>query len=261
MCYSALLIGQGVNFKVSLELKCHDYIAMFNLGNLNLAPFFATNRNEAFKITVLTLILPFLKINNWSIFFKLCQFFRNQRPVSVHSLYLIFPRCAPEEGSDDLARIQGMLGTVEAGEGRTFGTQAVMQLVCLCITLAIAVIGGGVTGIIINIESLFDPLRDHELFNDDHYWSLPSDVKDLKEKEFTLEPLPSNGDRAGSFSKVAPEPWDRPWVAATSMHHQLSIDTLDALGPQLSPRGSSKFFEIYLKHSARTSPTQTDGNL
>ena len=62
------------------------------------------------------------------------------------SLYMVFPMAAPKEGSRKLAKIQGMFDKdhhdlIEPGEDRGMGTQALIQLSALAITLAVAVVG------------------------------------------------------------------------------------------------------------------------
>ena len=64
-----------------------------------------------------------------------------------HSLYLIYPRCAPVSGSEDLERIQALLPRIEEGEGRTVEMQTIYQLIGLVVTLAIALISGALTGL------------------------------------------------------------------------------------------------------------------
>jgi len=140
------------------------------------------------------------------------------------SLYLTFPRCAPEEGSDELTAAQAELGSIEAGEGRSQSTQAAFQVAALAITLALAIVSGAVTGLLLNVQSLFDPLHDHQLFDDQHFWSLPADVASGKEeKTFMLDDMAAptvatisngvgdddnagsgGGSQRGSFSRVAP---------------------------------------------------------
>ena len=58
----------------------------------------------------------------------------------------MYPALSPEEGEDDLKRIQSLLPVVEAGEGRTLATQATFQLIGLFATLVLALVTGGVTG-------------------------------------------------------------------------------------------------------------------
>ena len=82
------------------------------------------------------------------------------------ALYLIIGNMAPEEGTEKLARLQGNLSSIEAGLGWSAQYQALMQLTGLGITLAIAIIAGTCTGLLINMEFLFSSLHDHELFED-----------------------------------------------------------------------------------------------
>ena len=58
------------------------------------------------------------------------------------------------------------LSDIGAGPGWTASQQAATQLYALGITLALAVITGLATGVILNIEFLFHGLKDHELFED-----------------------------------------------------------------------------------------------
>ena len=52
----------------------------------------------------------------------------------------------------------------------------------LLVTLAMAITAGAVTGLIINVEGLFDPLKDHQFFNDEFFWNLPTDAKPSSKK-------------------------------------------------------------------------------
>ena len=45
-----------------------------------------------------------------------------------------------------------------------------MQLASLGVTLAISVVGGLITGYFIHIEWIFNPLKDHELFEDELFF-------------------------------------------------------------------------------------------
>ena len=64
-----------------------------------------------------------------------------------HSLYLIYPRCAPISGSEDLQRVQALVPRIDEGEGRTVEMQTIYQLIGLVVTLAIALISGALTGL------------------------------------------------------------------------------------------------------------------
>ena len=61
-------------------------------------------------------------------------------------MYLIYPRCSPNSGSEDLKRLQALVPSIEEGEGRTVGMQTMIQLIGLVVTLSIAMIGGALTG-------------------------------------------------------------------------------------------------------------------
>ena len=58
----------------------------------------------------------------------------------------MYPTLTPEEGDDNLKRIQSLLPGIEAGEGRTQAMQATFQLIGLFATLVLALITGGVAG-------------------------------------------------------------------------------------------------------------------
>ena len=82
------------------------------------------------------------------------------------ALYIIMGNMAPVEGTEELAILQSKLSQIEGGLGWTAQYQALMQLTALGITLAIAVVAGIFTGLLINIEFLCSSLKDHELFED-----------------------------------------------------------------------------------------------
>ena len=64
--------------------------------------------------------------------------------VCPSSLFLVFPARAPTSASE-LTAAQVGLG-VGTGEGRSAAVQAGYQLACLATTLAIAIVGGLITG-------------------------------------------------------------------------------------------------------------------
>ena len=109
------------------------------------------------------------------------------------ALYLVMPNMAPSaENETRLAELQAKLPSIEAGEGRTAWTQvtsdwpgiidealimhqALMQLASLGVTMAMAVVGGLITGYIIHIDWIFSILKDHELFDDSEFFDIPED--------------------------------------------------------------------------------------
>ncbi|CAB4055552.1 SLC42A [Lepeophtheirus salmonis] len=87
--------------------------------------------------------------------------------------YTIFPSSAP---SDELLlnMLRENIPGVQPGSGRQPSTQALIQLLALAITLFVAIIMGYITGLILNIKSLFNPLEDDQLFDDFYFWRLPN---------------------------------------------------------------------------------------
>ena len=64
------------------------------------------------------------------------------------NLYKIFPRAAPEEGSDELQTLRTDLDweDLPAGEGRSFRRQAIVQMMAVFVTFIISVVTGILTG-------------------------------------------------------------------------------------------------------------------
>ena len=82
------------------------------------------------------------------------------------SLYMIFKSAAPNEGSDKLQELQDQFpDLISAGENRTLGSQALMQLAALVITVCLAIVCGSITGILLNVQSAFNPLGEQEFFD------------------------------------------------------------------------------------------------
>ncbi len=81
-----------------------------------------------------------------SIFF--C-YFANVHNYGEAVFYATFGEATPLEGSSELrelvTRLPHLKGT--SGQARTMGTQALMQLAALLITLAMALVGGLLTGL------------------------------------------------------------------------------------------------------------------
>ena len=66
-----------------------------------------------------------------------------------------FPARAPVAGSSDLLTAQMAINEIVAGSGRTAIQQAGFQLLAILITLAIAIVGGAVTGTHSHLHILF----------------------------------------------------------------------------------------------------------
>lgn len=128
------------------------------------------------------------------------------------SLYLLFPKSAPEADSSELLQVQGELpGLIEAGEGRSMSTQALMQLAALAITIGLSIVSGAITGIILNVSSLFEGLSDYQLFDDSYFWSLPKEGPDhdnAEERQMTTFAVinEDSGQAVVKRTQVDPEP-------------------------------------------------------
>lgn len=64
------------------------------------------------------------------------------------------------------------------GLGWSSGKQAAFQFAALAVTLALAIAGGLLTGVIVK-QPFFDPLRDEALYDDGEFWEVPSDFRPL----------------------------------------------------------------------------------
>jgi hypothetical protein len=94
------------------------------------------------------------------------------------ALYLLVGNMAPPADSEALAAAQALLpGQVEAGPGHSASYQAGIQLTVLGISLAVAIGGGLIAGIIINIPFLTSSMNDTELFDDFQFWQGPDEAE------------------------------------------------------------------------------------
>lgn len=64
------------------------------------------------------------------------------------------------------------------GLGRTSGMQATYQLIGIASTVGIAIVGGTLTGIILNTRAMRQLAKD-EHHDDDIYWNVPEDFKHI----------------------------------------------------------------------------------
>ena len=51
--------------------------------------------------------------------------------------------------------------------------QALAQLLALGVTLLVAIVTGYITGVVIGIKGIFDPMDDDEMFHDDIFFQIP----------------------------------------------------------------------------------------
>jgi len=108
------------------------------------------------------------------------------------ALYLIVGNMAPEEGTEALAKAQAELPSVEAGPGYTASHQAGIQMTVLGISLAVSVIGGLITGIIINIPFLTSTMHDGELYDDFQFFDGVDESEPYSKDLLTPEPPPES---------------------------------------------------------------------
>ncbi|XP_067133254.1 LOW QUALITY PROTEIN: ammonium transporter Rh type B-like [Centruroides vittatus] len=85
-------------------------------------------------------------------------------------IYELFPALAPLENSTDLYEIHADYVPIDAGKNRSTSQQAVYQLVALVSTLAISIIGGLLTGVLLKLR-IWDP-SEHEYSCDVNFWKL-----------------------------------------------------------------------------------------
>ncbi|KAG0724395.1 Ammonium transporter Rh type B-B [Chionoecetes opilio] len=109
------------------------------------------------------------------------------------SLYEIFPSRAPVEGSVDLDRLHTVLPGLEAGAGYSGAQQALHQLYALLITLAIAIIGGIATGLVLRLKP-FMVLKTEELYEDEKWWIMEEEEEEGHKGSVTI-PMADNGAR------------------------------------------------------------------
>ncbi|XP_042218654.1 ammonium transporter Rh type A-like isoform X2 [Homarus americanus] len=107
------------------------------------------------------------------------------------SLYQIFPARAPVEGSEDLLRLQEFIPDLEAGSGLSASGQAANQILALIITLAIATVGGIVTGLVLKL-SPFALLKTEELYEDEKYWLMEEGEEEISDN-IPMNPRADNG--------------------------------------------------------------------
>ncbi|CAI9737590.1 ammonium transporter Rh type A-like [Octopus vulgaris] len=90
------------------------------------------------------------------------------------SLYEHFPFRLPASNGTEFIRI-GSSMSIELGAGRSAIEQGGYQMLALVITLAIAVVGGALTGVILKFVPVLDQPHDDNLFDDKKYWHIPVD--------------------------------------------------------------------------------------
>lgn len=90
------------------------------------------------------------------------------------SLYQTFPYRAPQEGDPRLAELQNLIPGLEPGLGRTAQEQALYQLAALGSAIAMAAVGGVLTGLVLKLPYLASP-SDEYCFDDELFFIVPLD--------------------------------------------------------------------------------------
>jgi len=91
-----------------------------------------------------------------------------------YSLYRQFPARAPMENTTEFAEIKIHFAGIQPGSGRTGAEQGCYQAAALAMTLAVAIVGGLVTGAILRLP-FFGQVPHEHLFDDTMSWELPDE--------------------------------------------------------------------------------------
>ena len=114
-------------------------------------------------------------------------------------LFLLFPAAAPQDGSHLLKELQEIEADLQPGQGRSLVTQAalpptlprqfsrtrgvlcgvvgqaLLQLAALGLTLGLALVTGGLTGLFLSSHKLFPPIPAASRFDDELWWEMAED--------------------------------------------------------------------------------------
>ncbi|XP_034162772.2 solute carrier family 12 member 5b isoform X2 [Pangasianodon hypophthalmus] len=104
------------------------------------------------------------------------------------SLYQTFLYRAPQVGDPRLEELQKLIPGLEGGLGRTAQEQALYQVAALGSTIAIAIVGGVLTGLVLRLPYLASP-TDVFCFDDEPFFNIPTDQAYITEteKDISLE--------------------------------------------------------------------------
>lgn len=90
-------------------------------------------------------------------------------------MFALWSARAPEKNSTEYLRLTNLGVTFDAGDGRSAKAQAGYQIAGLAVALAIAVLGGIVTGFVVRWK-IFDPPTREQMYDDVDYWEVPSEA-------------------------------------------------------------------------------------
>uniref|UniRef100_A0A6P8HG80 Ammonium transporter Rh type B-like n=1 Tax=Actinia tenebrosa TaxID=6105 RepID=A0A6P8HG80_ACTTE len=109
-------------------------------------------------------------------------------------LYDVFGARAPVANSTEFYKLQSLGVTFTPGEGRSAKRQGLFQLAGVGATVGIAVIGGLVNGFIARLR-IFDPPKQHQLYDDADFFNLPDGKESYSTMEFIMTKLGCNSDK------------------------------------------------------------------
>ncbi len=98
--------------------------------------------------------------------------------IRRRSLYRQFPARTPLFNTTEFLEIKSHVPELLPGLGRSASEQGGYQFASVCVTLAIALSGGVVTGGILRLPFFGRVPRDH-LFDDHQFWELPQSDPEL----------------------------------------------------------------------------------
>ncbi|KAM4740171.1 ammonium transporter Rh type B-like [Anableps anableps] len=95
------------------------------------------------------------------------------------SMYQIFSHRAPPEGDPKLLELQKLIPGLKPGLGRTAQEQALFQVAAIFSTIAVAGVGGLLTGLVMKLPFMALP-SDENCFDDQLFFDVPSDFQVVK---------------------------------------------------------------------------------
>ncbi|XP_057683527.1 rh50-like protein [Corythoichthys intestinalis] len=104
----------------------------------------------------------------------ICAIMMANEEVYGPSLYETFSHRAPKEGDPKLLELQALIPGLPPGLGRTAREQALFQVAAMFSTIAVAAVGGLLTGVVLKMPYLASP-SDDLCFDDQLYFDMPLD--------------------------------------------------------------------------------------
>lgn len=89
------------------------------------------------------------------------------------TLYEMFPARSPKLNTSELEELMDLLPHISAGDGRTAGDQALMQVVTIVTTIALSITTGAITGLCFR-SSWIESLEKEQILSDDSNWNVPT---------------------------------------------------------------------------------------